>query len=876
MSGATDRNDADILDAYRADNGRKLSRSLIGANIIGIVGMPSGIVLDYFLYPKHFAQFVGIRFGVDALLLAIIGILLLQQKNPSRFWARFLGVLSLLIITSSFSLMIYLTDGERSPYFAGLIIVLMTFASMLPWTLVDTIVMCLGSLVVYSAACFATPDFSLPASLPLFGFNSSFIFITTLVCVGMTIYLSRVRLDDFRLRHQLDVQNRELQDLDRLKTQFFSNVSHELRTPLTLILGPVENLLARGESLDARVHEGLMLIQRNSLRLLKLINDLLDLTRLDQGAGALRRQRVAVGTFVKGIVDSVRHLALAKQLRMRVEEGDGQLEMTADPARLEKVLVNLLTNAVKYTPAGGSIAVRWKTREQAMLIEVEDTGVGIPPEDVGKVFDRFHQVRGNSANQIQGIGIGLALAKELVEQHGGVIEVESEVGRGSTFRIVLPTEVPSEEPVPALAAAQEGGEAGAQVEEPFEKAFRSADRVLRTHGEDLTGDLPTVGKTGEVVLVADDENDMRQFIVSLLSEDYRIVQTRHGGNVADLVAEHAPSLVLLDWMMPGKNGLEVCRELRANPAYRDLRIMLLTARIDEKSKIEALASGADDFLTKPFSSVEVKTRVANLLRTGRLQRDLRGRNTELTETIDKLQRTEMMLIQSEKMNAIGSLSAGLLHEINNPLNYTMTAISLVQRNRGTLGEDMQELVSDIEEGMVRVRDVITHLKNFAYPEKPDHLSVFPLSDALRDARKIAAGELDNITIEVDLPGQIVVKGQKTQLTHLFINLLNNASRVLKENANGKPGVIAISSSVREGLATIEVADNGPGIPPEILNRVFEPFFTTQQVGSGMGMGLSICHTIMESHGGSIQVRNRSEGGAAFFINIPLAEDAPKS
>jgi C4-dicarboxylate-specific signal transduction histidine kinase len=414
------------------------------------------------------------------------------------------------------------------------------------------------------------------------------------------------------------------------------------------------------------------------------------------------------------------------------------------------------------------------------------------------------------------------------------------------------------------------------ADEPFEKAFRSADRVLRSFADDLSSDLPAMGKGSEVVLVADDENDMREFVVSLLAGDYRVVQTRHGGNVAELVAEHQPSLVLLDWMMPGKDGLQVCRELRADDFNRDRKIMLLTARIDEKSKLEALEAGADDFLTKPFSSVEVKTRVANLLRSARLQKDLRARNEELSATIEKLQRTEFMLIQSEKMNAIGSLSAGLLHEINNPLNYTMTAISLVNRQRDSLSEDMRDLMADIQEGMVRVRDVITHLKNFAYPEKADQRSLFPLAEAVRDARKLSAKELMNVRVDVDLPEDLLVRGQKTQLTHVFINLLGNAAHAFEELPPEQPRIVEIRAKVEDEMATVEVADSGPGIPAEILNRVFEPFFTTREVGSGMGMGLSICQTIMDSHDGSIRVGNRPEGGAVFTIHIPLATKELKS
>jgi C4-dicarboxylate-specific signal transduction histidine kinase len=362
---------------------------------------------------------------------------------------------------------------------------------------------------------------------------------------------------------------------------------------------------------------------------------------------------------------------------------------------------------------------------------------------------------------------------------------------------------------------------------------------------------------------------MRRYIVSLLSENYRVVQTATGANVIDLVAEHEPRMALLDWMMPGKDGLSVCRELRGK--YPDLKIVLLTARIDERSKLDALEAGADDFLTKPFSSVELRTRVANLLRSGRLQSDLRASNEELARTIEKLQRTEAMLIQSEKMNAIGSMSAGLLHEINNPLNYTLTAIGFAKRDPSLQTPDIQEVLSDVEEGMQRIRDVITHLKTFAYPEKPGAGSAVLLKEVVDSAAKLSAGEIEGVRLEIDLPEGMHVNGQRTQLTHVFINLLSNAGKALKDQPG--PKVISVRATGEDEFAAIEVVDNGPGIPAGILNRIFEPFFTTRDVGAGMGLGLSICHTIVEAHGGSIRAENRPEGGASFTIQLPLAKEA---
>jgi len=864
-----------LLSAYQKYDCRLRYRYLFAALIISMVGVPAGFTLDALIYPDRVGQFFLIRLGVDAALLGILLVLYFTRNLYNLLLLKFLGVLSTLVISLVFCLMIFVTDGAKSPYYAGISLILAAMSTLLPWTVVETAIACVSSYVAYVLACVANAGWAATFAERLLYSNSFFIIVTGSVGVACTYFLSRARFEDFKLRHRLDEQNRELQDLDRLKTQFFSNVSHELRTPLTLILGPSETLLQQSSDMDRGMHENLMLIHRNSLRLLKLINDLLDLTRLDQGSEALRKQSFDANPFLKGIVDSVRHLGMTKQLRIKTEPADASMKIVADPSRLEKVVVNLLTNAIKYTKQGGQVTVRWGQDTTQNFIEVSDTGVGIPEEDLSRVFDRFHQVRSNAANQTQGVGIGLSLAKELVVAHGGELTVSSVVGQGSTFRISLPIEAAPQGEEPAFreeAPLLVESVPLAVVDEPFEKAFRSADRSWRSNEKLVEGDLPVVGQGDQTILVADDETDMRQFIVSMLSSKYRVVQTQNGDNVLDLVAKHQPDLVLLDWMMPGKDGLSVCREIRAEAAYRDLKVVLVTARIDEKSKLDALEAGADDFLTKPFSSVELMTRAANLIRAAHLQKDIRQRNEELTAAIRKLQLTEAKLIQSEKMNAIGSLSAGLLHEINNPLNYTLTAIDIAIQLKDQLSPDMQEIISDVQEGMVRIRDVITHLKNFAYPEKPGTESTFRVEEALLSAKKIVAKELEEVQIEIDLAPDLTVYGQKTQITHLFMNLLSNAGKALHEKPPTGPRKITVRGRTVESSLVIEVQDNGPGIPEEILGRVFEPFFTTRDVGSGMGMGLSVCHTIIESHRGAIDVKNSADGGAIFTITLPREEE----
>ncbi len=339
-----------LRQQYRVYNSEKLAYGLMVLSGLSVLVVPGGFVLDYFLYPHEFLTFLAVRLATAGFLIVLIGLLYLARKSQRLTWIKSLGVISALSVNSAMCFMIFRTEGAKSPYFVGLILVLTCWSILSPWTVVETASMCFLSIFVYLLACIVNPDFEAPGSIPLLGFGGFFLLITATVCIGITFYLARARFEEFRLRHQLDEQNRELQDLDRLKTQFFSNVSHELRTPLTLILGPVETILSRSEALDQKVHDGIILIHRNALRLLKLINDLLDLTRLDQGAEILRKREIPTAAFIKGIVDSVRHLGLSKNLRLKIEEKQPGVKLIADPSRLEKVLVNLLTNALKYTP----------------------------------------------------------------------------------------------------------------------------------------------------------------------------------------------------------------------------------------------------------------------------------------------------------------------------------------------------------------------------------------------------------------------------------------------------------------------------------------------------------------------------------------------
>ncbi|MCP4667088.1 MAG: response regulator, partial [Deltaproteobacteria bacterium] len=264
--------------------------------------------------------------------------------------------------------------------------------------------------------------------------------------------------------------------------------------------------------------------------------------------------------------------------------------------------------------------------------------------------------------------------------------------------------------------------------------------------------LPIAGKGDYTILVVDDEPDMRRYLVSVLAEEYRVLQADTGEKGLDLVRSHAPDLILLDWMLPGMDGLEICHILRNDIQSRDIKIILLTARVDEASKIKALKQGADDFLTKPFSTIEVQTRIANQLRTATLQNDLRKQNVDLENAFNKLKETESQLVQSEKLRGLGTLSAGLLHEVNNPLNYTLTAVNYALHLPGVLDyKEIKEALEAIEEGMGRIRDIVVDLRTFAHPEGEGQRQDVDLNAALDSALTLVAHETKGMSIvkEVD-------------------------------------------------------------------------------------------------------------------------------
>lgn len=860
--------DTELESRYLAeDRERRLQTSKVGC-WLAMTLMPAGALLDLMVYPDLLGSFFAIRMVATA---AVVVIFLLHLRQTPTAVLRALNLAWVLAINAGICAMIAASEGASSPYYAGLNLVFLAMGLLMPLTWVESLICCSATIAMYLAATAVHGGmFDHPGLL----FNNLyFLNLTALVCCVASAVSTRRRREDVRLRHEIDQRNaelaesyRKLADLDRQRTQFFANVSHELRTPLTLILGPLDDLLTGMHHLPDHTAESLGMARQNGLRLLKLINDLLEIVRLEDGRTEMDRRPLKLGPWLAGLVDSVRYLAEAKGLQLTMDGEVDDIIVLADAQRLEKVFINLITNAIKFTPSGGTITVGWTLDDDHARCWVEDTGIGIPSDQVEHVFERFRQVDGSTTRAFQGAGLGLALARELVEEHGGKLRATSEAGRGSRFEVDLPLD--DRTPIEALATigASVGGDRSAALHAQAER--RGAIAVPEIVGEDLE----VMGSGGPSLLVVDDEPDMRRYLVSGLAENHLVHQAADGLAAVERAAAIVPDLIVLDLMLPGIDGLEACSRIRAIPELADTKILLLTARVDEAAKLQALERGADDFLTKPFSFVEVKTRVANLLRTHRLQRELRGRIEEVESAMARLRATESQLVQSEKVRALGDMAAGVLHEMGNPLNYAMTALDLALLDAPEdLDDDTRSAITDAMEGLGRIKAIISDLKAFAYPTQSGSGEPFRLTEVVSSALRLSSGEIRELETTVDIPEGLQVVGSRDQLLHLFMNLITNAAKALNDRGeDAPPGRIAIAAETSDEVTRVRVSDNGVGIPADIIDRIFDPFFTTRDVQEGMGLGLSLCRTIAAHHGGDLNVVSSPGEGSTFTLTLHAA------
>ncbi|NET37225.1 MAG: tetratricopeptide repeat protein [Cyanothece sp. SIO1E1] len=409
-----------------------------------------------------------------------------------------------------------------------------------------------------------------------------------------------------KLNKEILQQKEELEDLSQVKSRFFTNISHELRTPLTIIGGMVDQIRKQPkEWLD----KGLAMIDRNNATLLRLVNQILDLRKLESGTLQLDLTHGDIIAYLRYIVESFQSFAESKRIRLHFLDYSKDVEMDYDAEKTLQILSNLLSNAIKFTPEGGEVYLsvnieeaHTKEENDELLIMVKDTGIGIPADKLPHVFDRFYQVDDTATREGEGTGIGLALTKELVHLMKGDIQVESQVGKGTTFSLNLPIEKAG--PSAELAATDQAELATTLVAKEIKALNTSALEEVSgmANGEEL-----------DHLLIIEDNADVVEYLQALIGDTYSISVARNGEEGIERAITEIPDVIISDVMMPIKDGFEVCDTLKNDERTSHIPIILLTAKVDTEAKMAGLRRGADAYLAKPFNEEELSVRLQNLL-----------------------------------------------------------------------------------------------------------------------------------------------------------------------------------------------------------------------------------------------------------------------
>jgi signal transduction histidine kinase/DNA-binding response OmpR family regulator len=433
----------------------------------------------------------------------------------------------------------------------------------------------------------------------------------------VTIYIYKDRKKKIKLAQEIDRKNKQLKQLDTLKSNFFSNITHELQTPLTLISGPLEQVLKEHNcSLDTTVKAKLQMVSKNTKSLKVLVNDILDLSKLKDNKLTLNQQIIALYTFLNSLLQKFTPLAKQKKIDYQFcIESLENYDAIIDRKKLEKIVNNLVLNAIKYTPINEKISVLVNLEDENLIFSVKDTGIGISQTDMPYIFNRFFQGSDNSESLEGGFGIGLSLVKELVALMNGTITVESELSKGSNFTVKIP------------------------LENVHKKTAITHEDVLmldmETIADEFTSYINNISQTIQkhTILIVEDHQEMQQYIGSILHNKCHLVIATNGQEALKKLQTTAVDLIISDVMMPAMDGFTLLETLKESETYREIPVIMLTALSDISYKLKALTIGVDDYLTKPFVADELLARIYNLLQRYQRKKDFKKKDLDENEGV---------------------------------------------------------------------------------------------------------------------------------------------------------------------------------------------------------------------------------------------------
>jgi PAS domain S-box-containing protein len=663
----------------------------------------------------------------------------------------------------------------------------------------------------------------------------------------------------------------QLESLLEDQNRFFTNVSHELRTPLALVLGPVEKLLQTAEPGSA-MRADLEVAARNARTLLRHVNDLLDVAKLEAGRMGVDLAEVDVARLVRVVASHFEVVAQDRRMALSVEAPDA-LRRTLDASKFQRVLLNLLSNAFKFTPGGGKIrctlrpAAGGEEPAGGIVLEVADSGPGIPREHRESVFLRFRQL--DEKARSGGTGLGLAIAKEFVTLHGGRIDAGDAPEGGASFKVVLPRLEPSR---PAW-----------EVSAPAEDDARDVAEALRPRSRPASAPRP-----GEpVVLVVEDNPEMSAYIRDVLAPDASIFLAEGGREGFQRALALRPDVIVTDLMMAGGGGEELVHAVRSRDELEDVPIVILTAKADDRMRVRLLGAGAQDYVMKPFSADELRARVMGLLATKRardvmrreldsqthdvetLARELTSRKRELEAALDiaRAARDEAARSSRVKSDFLSLIS----HELRTPITALQLQVERLARDPDGNARQriaVPRLMAASRRLTALVDGLLEHARVAGGRVTP-HRNRVDLAELVREAVEETKPqiELKGLSLRLELPGDLPPVVTDAGLVRVVVsNLLENAVKFTSS------GTIVVRIVAASGEQRVAVSDSGPGIPEADRDRIFEPFEQLDPIAMkhfpGVGLGLALVRELCAALGARVELRSALGAGSTFTVVLP--------
>lgn len=854
------------------------------AYLFCIVLIPGAFVFDILIFPAQWQDLLKVR--LIATLVCIILYLVSNKTFLKKYPAGMCHLLNI-VIASTISYLTFITGSHTSPYYAGLILIFIGIAMIVPWGIRGAFTA--GSTILVIHLFFNIfLDLLNNNAIKWTSFWVSIYFLTfSLVMVIISSGITeKNRRKIFAGSQQEKIKNRKLAEskkkidkLSRIKSYFITNITHELKTPLSIIMGNIEIIQEKTSGLGEEIKKQLKIVKTSAFQLSNQVDRIISISKADDPGVKISLHNYNYVGIVRNVFSLFTSKAEEERKHYTLNISSDSMIASIDVIRIEEVLNNLIQNAFKFTQAGDSIKITVSCDDHIIRTEVLNTGIRIPKHQVKKIFERLYQADEGLSKRFDGIGIGLYLCKRNVELHSGTITAHSNKKFGTSFKFTLPLyldqnvsienpDYKNDERRKSRRRSSDNikditgrREVDRTLKFELQQKFNLDDLISISHIEDILSyednnpDYPSI-------LIVEDNPGMLKVIVDAMHDEYNLFIAQNGIEALEKLNKFGDkiSLILSDVLMPEMNGFDLCEKVMSQDNWKHIPFIFNSALFEEKDQIKGFALGATDYLIKPYNIRILKEKVAHWI--SRRQYEILLKNVSFSLEFRK--------------NEVLKIKDFIIHEIRNPLQIISSADFFLQElvdSNLTISSknelELNKIIKMLKHGFNSIESVL-NTSDFLIKEDLTSKQIEPVEFLFEEALEQSAHLLDEISLKIDLnstKGKSVFCNKK-MLTQVFVNLIRNAVEAVRKKGDASKGIINISSKKGDkNFIVMNIQDNGIGISERIQKELFQFRFTTKKDGAGIGLHLS--KMILGIHHGKISVNSEEGVGTTFSVYLPV-------